>query len=127
MSCVLDCDRKKKTGLRAPQTGAMRKADDGPALRQRHPTTTTAGRTATEESTIHDAGREAAAGVPLHPSWERRPTNAVEVSWLFGLPEWPTVHLLLLFLGVATRFYRLEEPRGVVFDEYHFGAYRVGG
>ncbi|XP_001603023.1 protein O-mannosyltransferase 1 [Nasonia vitripennis] len=31
--------------------------------------------------------------------------------------------VVLLIAGVATRFYRLEEPRSIVFDELHYGKY----
>ena len=35
----------------------------------------------------------------------------------------PHLPWLLLALALATRFYRLDVPRGVVFDEYHFGRF----
>lgn len=35
----------------------------------------------------------------------------------------PHLPWLLLALSLATRFYRLDVPRGVVFDEYHFGRF----
>jgi Dolichyl-phosphate-mannose-protein mannosyltransferase len=33
------------------------------------------------------------------------------------------VPLLLFFFGIITRFYRLDLPAGVVFDESHFGRF----
>ena len=68
------------------------------------------------------------------------------VETFFGLPEWPTVHILLFAVAFMTRMYRLEQPRGefwlciawralgawavsgllctgVVFDEFHFGRF----
>ncbi|XP_015609966.1 protein O-mannosyltransferase 1 [Cephus cinctus] len=33
------------------------------------------------------------------------------------------VAVVLLFAGLATRLYRLEEPRSIVFDELHYGKY----
>jgi hypothetical protein len=41
----------------------------------------------------------------------------------FGLPEWPTMHLVVFVLALVTRYYRLGDPRGVVFDEHHFGRF----
>ncbi len=40
--------------------------------------------------------------------------------------DWPLVPGFVLLLAVFTRFWRLEVPAGVVFDEFHFGACRSG-
>lgn len=37
--------------------------------------------------------------------------------------ELDLLSLLLFFLGLATRMYRLHEPRNIVFDELHYGKY----
>ncbi|GLG97859.1 Protein O-mannosyltransferase 1 [Gryllus bimaculatus] len=37
--------------------------------------------------------------------------------------EFDAMSLLLLALGLATRMYKLEEPRSIVFDELHYGKY----
>ncbi|XP_060518759.1 protein O-mannosyltransferase 1 [Cylas formicarius] len=37
--------------------------------------------------------------------------------------EIDTVSILLFMCGVATRMYKLEEPRNIVFDELHYGKY----
>ena len=44
-----------------------------------------------------------------------------EPDWLDRYERW--VPLVLTMICAFTRFYRLDKPPGVVFDEYHFGRF----
>jgi hypothetical protein len=37
--------------------------------------------------------------------------------------DWPLVPLAVFAIALATRFWRLDHPSGVVFDEFHFGTH----
>jgi dolichyl-phosphate-mannose-protein mannosyltransferase len=50
-------------------------------------------------------------------------TTANQGELPFGLPEWPTMHVLFLVLGIITRYAFIEVPAAVVFDEHHFGRF----
>ena len=45
----------------------------------------------------------------------------VEKDWLDVYERW--VPLVLTLICGFTRFYRLDKPPGVVFDEFHFGRF----
>lgn len=44
-----------------------------------------------------------------------------ETDWVEKYQNW--VPAILLGLGLFTRYYRLDKPTGVVFDEFHFGRF----
>jgi dolichyl-phosphate-mannose--protein O-mannosyl transferase len=45
------------------------------------------------------------------------------VAALDSMPEWPWVPLVLTVIAAATRYWRLDRPPAVVFDEHHFGRF----
>lgn len=69
---------------------------------------------------------DAAIATPIAP----KPAASKPSAWSFG--EWfdgllqqhePYIPFVLLLICAASRFYRLEQPNGVVFDETHFGRF----
>lgn len=48
--------------------------------------------------------------------------NASKGRWCFTV-EFDVVSLFLFILAIMTRFYRLTDPRYIVFDELHYGKY----
>ncbi len=52
---------------------------------------------------------------------EDEDTPASSVGWLERHERW--VPFLLLLITGFTRYYRLDKPTGVVFDEFHFGRF----
>jgi hypothetical protein len=63
------------------------------------------------------------SGVPTytHPAGRAQAATAASGSWFDRNEAW--VPWLLLAISAVTRFYRLDQPRGVVFDEGHFGRF----
>ncbi len=45
------------------------------------------------------------------------------VAALDNMPEWPWIPLILTLIAAATRYWRLDKPPAVVFDEHHFGRF----
>ena len=59
------------------------------------------------------------------PRQDLSPVNAGAVRVAAAPLEWcaPYMPWRILLVSAATRYYRLDEPRGVVFDEGHFGRF----
>ena len=45
------------------------------------------------------------------------------VAALDTVPEWPWIPLVLTIVAAFTRYWRLDRPPAVVFDEHHFGRF----
>jgi len=45
------------------------------------------------------------------------------VAALDTVPEWPWIPLTLTVIAAFTRYWRLDRPPAVVFDEHHFGRF----
>lgn len=45
------------------------------------------------------------------------------VAALDTVPEWPWIPLVLTVIAAFTRYWRLDRPPAVVFDEHHFGRF----
>ena len=79
----------------------------------------------------HKAGTDEPAVAADHtssPPERKVPQGAAQqlsgvVAALDEIPEWPWVPAILTALAFATRFWRLDEPPAVVFDEHHFGRF----
>ncbi|CAG0881288.1 unnamed protein product [Darwinula stevensoni] len=54
---------------------------------------------------------------PFQPKWRQKRN-----PFRFSL-EIDCMALILLLLGIATRLYRLDQPKHIVFDELHYGKY----
>ena len=58
---------------------------------------------------------------PSHAAGKRGGVPTRQLSWWEQHEAW--IPYLILVISAATRFYRLDQPRGVVFDEGHFGRF----
>ena len=96
-SClVLSCRLRNRKG----RSGAQRRQGDGEKP---------------SSSALLDASDIAEKGKPY--------TSRPEEERFLEKWEYPWIPLVLFVIAVATRFWRLEEPKGVVFDEHHFGGF----
>lgn len=59
---------------------------------------------------------------PVTPESPRAKDGGAAPWWLCGAPEW-IIPLILTLIAAGTRLYRIENPPGVVFDEFHFGRF----